>query len=382
MYQNLLNILLLIGAVQGLLFTLIIFISKRFKSKSNYFLAFLILGFSLNNLQYYFVMSDLISPQTLFGLIYLPYASVNMVFYYFYVKTFIYPNSKISQKEKFLFAPFMFFFSMVTIYKVISAAGMLTAGLEDFFINLMFFHEVFSLIFSIGLLYITFKIIRQYQKESISENENRINRNLNWLVILSYIGFSLCIFWLMALVVELWGTQDANLYYYSLWIGMSFTIYILGHIGLYKFGIFEQQIEIKTKKKNSAVKVEKQRVFKTGNDNLDKFRNFVMIEKNYLNNNLSLDVVADHLKLNKSYLSRIINSDLGENFTDYVNRLRVEEAKKYLENPDFSNYTLHAIGLEVGFNSKSAFNAAFKKFTGETPNEYKKRNPVESEVFE
>lgn len=381
MYYNLLNILLLIGAVQGLLFAVIITFSKKFKSKSNFFLGLLILGFSLNNLQYYFLMADLIRPNTFFNLIYLPYASVNMVFYYFYVKTFLYPNSQIRPKEKLLFIPFLFFLTMVILYKGINAMGMMSSRFEDFFVDLLFFHEVFSLIFSLALLYITFKIIKDYQKELRIGNSGQLNRNLSWLIILSYIGFGLCLLWLLALVVELWGTVDSNQFYYTLWIGMSFTIYILGHIGLYKFGILEEQKEIKSKKLKSGIKVEKIKAFKTGNDNLDKFRNFIMVEKNFLNSNLSLDVVADHLKLNKSYLSRIVNSELGENFTDYVNRLRVEEAKKYLEDPDFSNYTLHAIGLEVGFNSKSAFNSAFKKFTSQTPNEYKKKNLVETETF-
>lgn len=381
MYYDLLNVLLLIGAVQGLLFTMIILFSKRFKSKSNFFLGLLILGFSLNNFQYYFLMADLISYKFFFNLIYLPYASVNMVFYYFYVKTFLYPTSQIDSKEKLLFVPFLFFFTMSTLYKGINALGMMNSKIEDFFVDLLFFHEVFSLIFSLGLLYITFRSIRNYQKELKKGNSGLFNRNLSWLVILSYIGFVLCILWLLALVVELWGTADSNLFYYTLWIGMSFTIYILGHIGLYKFGIMEEQKEIKSKRIKSKVSTEKVKAFKTGNDNLDKFRNFIMVEKNFLNSNLSLDVVADHLKLNKSYLSRIVNSELGENFTDYVNRLRVEEAKKYLEDPDFSNYTLHAIGLEVGFNSKSAFNSAFKKFTSQTPNEYKKKNLAETETI-
>src|SRR5690606_24999681 len=102
-----------------------------------------------------------------------------------------------------------------------------------------------------------------------------------------------------------------------------------------------------------------------------KFEEFVKIEKNYLDSNLSLESVADSLGLNKTYLSRIINAELNKSFTDYVNELRVEEAKIYLENPDFQKYTLVSIGLEAGFNSKSTFNSTFKRLTGQTPSEYK-----------
>ena len=95
-------------------------------------------------------------------------------------------------------------------------------------------------------------------------------------------------------------------------------------------------------------------------------------DKIHLDNNITLESVAEKLNLNKSYLSRLINSELKMNFSDYLNSVRVEEAKSYISNPEFSNYTLVAIGLEAGFNSKSAFNNAFKKFTGLTPSEYRK----------
>jgi AraC-like DNA-binding protein len=50
----------------------------------------------------------------------------------------------------------------------------------------------------------------------------------------------------------------------------------------------------------------------------------------------------------------------------------VEEAKELLQDPDKSAYTVLALAEEAGFNSKTAFNTAFKRFTGETPTEYRK----------
>jgi AraC-like DNA-binding protein len=82
--------------------------------------------------------------------------------------------------------------------------------------------------------------------------------------------------------------------------------------------------------------------------------------------------LSTELDLSRSHLSRIINSELKTTFSDYINLLRVNEAKKYLLQPDFSNYTLVAIGLEAGFNSKTTFNSAFKKFAGMTPSAFKK----------
>ena len=68
-------------------------------------------------------------------------------------------------------------------------------------------------------------------------------------------------------------------------------------------------------------------------------------------------------------LSRVINSGFGQNFNDYVNEYRVREAERRLRDPRFRHYTLLAVALESGFNSKSTFNRVFKKLRGATPSE-------------
>jgi len=56
--------------------------------------------------------------------------------------------------------------------------------------------------------------------------------------------------------------------------------------------------------------------------------------------------------------------------TDFVNSYRVEEFKARAVDPANSNFSILAIALDAGFNSKSSFNQAFKKFTGKTPSQY------------
>ncbi|WP_165395275.1 helix-turn-helix domain-containing protein [Flagellimonas allohymeniacidonis] len=96
-------------------------------------------------------------------------------------------------------------------------------------------------------------------------------------------------------------------------------------------------------------------------------------QKKYLDPNLSLQISSEHLNISPGYLSQIINQLGGINFSEFVNVYRVNASKKMLINPEFGNYTILAIGLEAGFNSKSAFYNAFKKQTGETPSEYRQR---------
>jgi len=62
------------------------------------------------------------------------------------------------------------------------------------------------------------------------------------------------------------------------------------------------------------------------------------------------------------------------NFVTFINSYRIEEAKKILISNNYSNYTIEAVSEIVGFNSKSAFNNAFKKKVGITPSDYIKQN--------
>ncbi|NRS93879.1 AraC-like DNA-binding protein [Chryseobacterium sp. 16F] len=59
------------------------------------------------------------------------------------------------------------------------------------------------------------------------------------------------------------------------------------------------------------------------------------------------------------------------NFQDFVNNYRVEEFVKRLKNDQNKQFTLLAIATDVGFNSKSSFNAIFKKTKGLTPTQFK-----------
>jgi AraC-like DNA-binding protein len=94
----------------------------------------------------------------------------------------------------------------------------------------------------------------------------------------------------------------------------------------------------------------------------------------FLNPNIKLKDISIELNLSEGYISQLINKHSNSNFNDFINKLRIEESKRILKDIDFKNYTITAIGLESGFNSKSSFYSAFKKFTHKTPTEF--RNSV------
>lgn len=95
-------------------------------------------------------------------------------------------------------------------------------------------------------------------------------------------------------------------------------------------------------------------------------------DRPYLDGSLRLADVARSVGATTHHLSQAINQELGRSFFDLVNEYRVEEAQRLLADPARDTHTILAIAYDAGFNTKSAFNAAFKKRTGQTPSAYRK----------
>ncbi|NQY31106.1 MAG: AraC family transcriptional regulator [Flavobacteriaceae bacterium] len=96
-------------------------------------------------------------------------------------------------------------------------------------------------------------------------------------------------------------------------------------------------------------------------------------EKPFLKSELTIYQLARMLSTNTNYLSIVINNEFGYSFVSFINSYRINEAKQLLMNTDFGKYTIEAISEKSGFNSKSAFNRAFKKQTNITPSEFRNR---------
>ncbi len=106
-------------------------------------------------------------------------------------------------------------------------------------------------------------------------------------------------------------------------------------------------------------------------DELQKKIEQLMFAKSlYKNPTLMITDLAEHLDTTSKNVSQAINKETGLNFNDYVNRLRVDAFIKEIDLGTHLRQTLLAIGLDCGFNSKSTFNRAFKKYIGQSPNEY------------
>jgi AraC-like DNA-binding protein len=94
-------------------------------------------------------------------------------------------------------------------------------------------------------------------------------------------------------------------------------------------------------------------------------------ERLYLDNEITLPKLAEQTQLSIHKLSYLLNNDFGQNFYQFINGYRIEEAKRLLLDPRKNHLSIEGIAYEAGFNSKSVFNTTFKKITGASPSEFR-----------
>jgi YesN/AraC family two-component response regulator len=97
------------------------------------------------------------------------------------------------------------------------------------------------------------------------------------------------------------------------------------------------------------------------------------VEKAYRAPDISLRSLAEKVSIQPHLLSRILNEHLKCNFADYINSYRIEAFKKIIDSTRGAEENVTSVAHDVGFNSMTTFYKAFKKNTGMTPKQYKKK---------
>lgn len=104
---------------------------------------------------------------------------------------------------------------------------------------------------------------------------------------------------------------------------------------------------------------------------MESIRRYMLENEPYLDPSLTVQELARQVKIPAKELSILINLYLGQHFFDFVNEYRVKKAMQLLREDLKKERTVQEIFFEVGFNSKSSFNTAFKKYAAITPKEYR-----------
>lgn len=104
----------------------------------------------------------------------------------------------------------------------------------------------------------------------------------------------------------------------------------------------------------------------------DRLTRLLQHEKIYLEPQLQLNAVAEKLDVSTHLLSQAINTIEMKTFYDLVNRYRIDHFKTLLSDPAKSHFSILALGLDSGFNSKASMNRVFKEQTGLSPSAFQK----------
>jgi AraC-like DNA-binding protein len=368
--MDFITFIIFLGIVQGFLVGILLLTLKRGNIQANHLLGILMIlfsisisGFLLERTSLYRVLPFLIEvPSTvvfLFGPL-----------FYFYVLTLTAPPGKNKLRKKSLlhFIPFFLlilfnlpFYLSSPEEKMMSERNQLFSMADSTIVGLQTIHVL-------AYMFFIKKILKEYEFKIKSTLSSIENINLKWLKLTIYL-FTF-IFGLIAIFLVL-SLSGVNInYFFNTIIPLLAALGILG-LGYWGFRqpiIFPAESDSSKNKKYewSTLTDEK------ADDYLNKLKLIMHEEKPYLDSSLTLQKLADMIGITPQHLSQTINEKMNQNFFDFVNCYRIKEAKRLLVDPRGELLTILAIAEEVGFNSKSSFNTAFKKITGMTPTEYKK----------
>ncbi|KAF2081036.1 helix-turn-helix domain-containing protein [Flavobacterium sharifuzzamanii] len=298
--------------------------------------------------------------------------------FYLYVLSVSYSDFKFKPKYFIHAIPFLIVNAVLVprFYAVDAAAKM------DFIINrrnmieLQFTHILIHIQI---IVYFTaiFMLLKKAKKLYLENNAGTNINSYNWLFQFTTV---LAILYLIVIVKNIFKFSEYP--YISEWIKVGIMVLQLFIICWYLFKALNnpdlfRNIDSKLKLVKDIVSEEKTNTptvvgEKEYNEELLKLQRYMNEKKPFLNPSLTIQDVSNEIQIPVRDLSLLINHKLEQHFYDFINAYRIEDAKNILKDITKSKVTILEILYEVGFNSKSSFNTAFKKHTGFTPTDFRK----------
>ncbi len=271
---------------------------------------------------------------------------------------------------------FKWFHFIAVALHILFFVYILSLELDDFTTKLSsgFFKIPFLIIEGGGIVlniyywFWNFELIKGYQKEE----KNQVSFKQGLVSFLRFFLVSIGVFlsvWMVSFVFL--NFFDYSLYpigYDWLWIGICVFIFVIGYYSLKEPELF--RIEMQSTKVSSSQK----RLTELEIRSLEKELKYVIEEeKIFLKTDLTLRDLSERLHMSTHNISWYLNQFSKSSFYDYINRYRVKEFLKKVENDEHIHCTILALSMDVGFNSKSTFNKAFKLEMNDTPSNYIKK---------
>jgi AraC-like DNA-binding protein len=210
---------------------------------------------------------------------------------------------------------------------------------------------------------------KEYLKNTYSSTDKI---SLNWMRKLLYGVISI---WLIDCInVYALNFTNFDVHFSISWIikfcFIAFII-LIGFYGINQGSIFATIRPTNEKEDTSAKDSKKIISDELAKEHTDTLIRYMHTEKPFLNSEIRIQDIAISLQLPVHVLSHVINTKLHQNFYDFVNTYRINEAKFRLHDEQYIKLTIIAIAFDCGFNSKATFNRLFKQYTGVTPSQYK-----------
>ncbi len=369
MIKSVFDFLMISGVILGIIFIIATQFSKQGKDKSIIYLNLVVLFIMLNNLQAFLFENVFTDFNFFVKRLQIPWYVLIFPSFYAFLTYYL----KIENKISTFVLPSVLLFVVEILIRMILKTQYYHENNSYIVARYVQLEEIFNASYSIFLFIKTFKIL--FKQTKLYQNV-LVFDNIRWLKNFMFLGCIVMLMWICAILLNLDNTLNPELFiYYPLRLSTTILLYWVGYQGFYNYSVMAERVELR-----ETIAVEEKNVVSNYNTNELKENQFLAIKeyikqnKRYLDPVFSLECLSSEMGISTSKLSQLINKNSNYHFSDYINLLRVEKAKKYLIKSDYSSYTIVAVGLECGFNSKSAFYAAFKKFTNVTPSEYIKIN--------
>lgn len=371
---NVLALLVILINFFAYLLIVFLWIGKSSANKGNLFLSFIIFQYSLYFLPELLYLLGLLDD---FPHIIRLYALGSLLigpFTYFYVRTCIEKEFKLTLKMSWHFMPALIdLFYQLPFYLLPGQSKL--KYFDNFYLEQSLQQQpwlsLLKMIQILIYLIVSIRLVQNYRKH-LANTASYIDVIFHRWLFLFCIALTLPIF-----SGFVYSFTDAT--YSTTFLIISFFLMILYALSLLiikpsLFARFPHQITIGTNDNHQEQKYKSSKLAETQKEKyIQKLETYVIDHKPYLASELTLAQLSDQINIPTHYLSQIINEKLNCNFLDFINGHRVAEAKAKLVDPKLNHFTIISIAYEAGFNAKSTFYAVFKKHTGMTPSQYRKQ---------
>ncbi len=364
---NVLAVLNLLGAAQGLFLSVLLLGIKGGNKVANRILAALVAvialfvtGAVVRTMHYDFVFPHLSRIHDPF-----PFLAVPLIF--LYIKTLTSEKPAFAKKDFLHFVPFILCAGYLIPYYLQSREAKLNALISesnDPSLGLWYYTRSALLILLAGF-YLLLTVLRIVRFVRERRRRNSPAEKAVLLQIRVFVAGFLILFVGGLLRYLLDHTARTNL---LVPLGASVFIYAIGYLSFRNPQVLAQADEPSSIKKYERSSLTPE----TAERYLKRLLHLMETEKLYLDSELTISRLAEKLSIPAPHLSQTINERLNQNFIDFINTYRVNEAKRRLIDPARKHYSVLAVAEEVGFNSKSSFNSVFKKHVRMTPSEFRK----------